>query len=133
MRRVFFFAIAIFAAGGVASVVACRSEMPPMNASAPVSSSVAAQDAVGLWRISAQDPAQSCLLALNLNAAHDGYGVVLEDCRLPDLSKARSWRPTSRGLALHDENGAILLALHRQTTDLYEARPAYRMERAPLA
>lgn len=107
-----------------------------MTSPVPASSQPAPQDVVGLWRISIADDARGCLLALNLNAASGGYGVVLEDCRLPGLVKARSWRMTPVGLELRDELGAVLTRLRRQTVDSYKAageRPAYRMERAPLA
>jgi hypothetical protein len=93
------------------------------------------QDAVGLWRIAVVGDARGCLLALNLNAEYGGYGLVLEDCRLPDLSEARSWRMTPNGLELRDERGAVLTRLRRQTVDAYRAEgegPAYLMARAPL-
>lgn len=137
MRRLSFFAVSIFIWAGAASAAACRSEAPPVNAPAPApaSSSAVAQDAVGLWRISAQGDAKSCLLALNLDPSNGGYGVVLENCRLPDIAKARNWRLTSDGLELRGEGGAPLLSLHRRTVDVYEAQSsgvAYRMEREPL-
>ena len=102
-------------------------------ASAP--SHATPQDAVGLWRMSIAGEARGCLLALNLDAAPGGYGVVLEDCRLPDLNRTRSWRATPTGLQLRDEKGAVLARLHRQTVDAYIAEGEgvdYRMERAPL-
>lgn len=109
---------------------------PASLASQPAPQDPAPQDMVGLWRLSTAADTHTCLLALNLNAMAGGYGVVLEDCRRPDLTKARSWRMTPTGLELRDESGAVLARLHRQTLDLYKAEgegPAYRMERAPLA
>lgn len=107
-----------------------------MTSPASTSSQAVPQDAVGLWRISIAGGAGGCLLALNLNAASGGYGVVLEDCRLPEMATARSWRMTQTGLELRDERGAVLTRLRRQSVDYYKAEgqaPAYRMERAPLA
>ena len=80
--------------------------------------------------------ARGCLLALNLSPAGDGYGLVLEDCRLPELAKARSWRMTQNGLEMRDEHGAVLTRLRRRNVDSYKAQgqgPAYLMERAPLS
>ena len=105
-------------------------------APAPASASITPQDAVGLWRISVADKARSCLLALNLKASDGGYEVMLEECRLPDLSKARSWRLTTDGLELRAADGVVVVRLRRETLDAYRAvngGPAYRMERAPLA
>ncbi|WP_312782917.1 AprI/Inh family metalloprotease inhibitor [Brevundimonas sp.] len=107
-----------------------------MTPAAPASASVTPQDAVGLWRISAADEARSCLLALNLKASDGGYEVMLEECRLPDLSKASSWRLTADGLEFRAADGVVLVRLRRETLDAYRAvdgGPAYRMERAPLA
>lgn len=139
MRRFSTFAVAALAGVTTASAAAC-SETPAMTASgstpsAPVAAQPSAQDAVGLWRLSTPDDARGCLLALNLDAAAGGYGVVLEDCRRPDLAKARSWRLTRDGLDLHDARGGVVLSLHRRNVDAYEGRnesAAYRMERAPL-
>lgn len=136
MRRFSFIAVPIFIWAAAASAAACRSEAPPVTLAAPSPSPATPQDAVGLWRISVEGEARSCLLALNLNASEGGYGVVLEDCRLPDLARARSWRLTSDGLELRAADGAVLISLRRRTVDAYEARSggvAYRMERAPLA
>ena len=136
MRRFSFIAVPIFIWAAAASAAACRSEAPPVTPAAPASSSATPQDAVGLWRISAEGEARTCLLALNLNASDGGYGVVLENCRLPDLDKARSWRLTPHGLDLRTASGAVVISLHRRTADAYEGRSGgvvYRMERAPLA
>ena len=137
MRRFSFIAVPIFL--WAASAAACRSEAPPVIPAAPAASPATPatlQDAVGLWRISAEGETRSCLLALNLNAVNDGHGVVQEDCRRPDLAQAHSWRLTSEGLELRDAEGSVILGLRRRTVDAYEARRggvAYRMERAPLA
>ena len=107
-----------------------------MTSPASTSSQAVPQDAVGLWRISIAGGAGGCLLALNLSPAGDGYGLVLEDCRLPELAKARSWRMTQNGLEMRDEHGAVLTRLRRRNVDSYKAEgqgPAYLMERAPLS
>ena len=125
--------VVVSAAAWIATA-ACY-ETPLMPDTAVTVTKPAPQDVVGLWRISTSSDARRCLLALNLNAAPGGYGVVLEDCRLPNIAKARSWRTTPTGIELRDENGAILARLRRDTVDAYDTESEgldYRMERAPL-
>ncbi|WP_292082280.1 MULTISPECIES: AprI/Inh family metalloprotease inhibitor [unclassified Brevundimonas] len=134
MRRPTTVAVSILAWAVAASASACSGPYS-MTTSASTPSQAVPQDAVGLWRISIAGDARGCLLALNLNAANGGYGLLLEDCRLPELSKARSWRMTPSGLELRDERGAVLARLRHQTVDAYKAEgggPAYLMARAPL-
>ena len=128
-------AISIVVWAFAASASAC-SGAPPMTTPASAPSHATPQDAVGLWRMSIAGEARGCLLALNLSPAGDGYGLVLEDCRLPELAKARSWRMTQNGLEMRDEHGAVLTRLRRRNVDSYKAQgqgPAYLMERSPLS
>jgi phage baseplate assembly protein gpV len=109
-----------------------ESEQMPQHAGDGARLSV--EDATGSWRLTADDAAADCLIALSPFSSGKGYGVRVGGCSVPIFLTATNWRLVDGGIELVDTAGTVIVQFRRVNVDAFvSVDGTYHLERAAIS
>jgi hypothetical protein len=121
----------VAALAGALVMTACT---PPPAASEPQGRTLSVDQVAGYWALSEAATGARCHIALANLIIEGARPVLVEQCEVPSVANAKSWRATSAGFELLGGDGAVILAFRRTGEDDFEETGGrYRLSRAPIS